>query len=101
MNDPAAPTREVVIAPSRGLQFVAWRELFAYRDLLWLLVWRDFATRYKQTVLGPLWHLVQRGEALEVVARAYGVTIEQLVEWNRLAGTGIRTGQRLLVKPWT
>lgn len=59
MNDPAAPTREVVIAPSRGLQFVAWRELFAYRDLLWLLVWRDFATRYKQTVLGPLWHLVQ------------------------------------------
>lgn len=50
---------EIVIAPTRGLRAFAWRELWAYRDLLWLLVWRDFATRYKQTVLGPLWHIVQ------------------------------------------
>ena len=53
------PATEILIAPSRGFRFVNWRDLFAYRDLLWLLVWRDFATRYKQTVLGPLWHVFQ------------------------------------------
>jgi lipopolysaccharide transport system permease protein len=58
MSDPA-PTREILIAPTRGFHFVPWREIVAYRDLLWLLVWRDFATRYKQTILGPLWHVFQ------------------------------------------
>ncbi len=53
------PFREIVIQPTRGFRFLDWRELFAYRDLLGLLVWRDFATRYKQTILGPLWHIVQ------------------------------------------
>ncbi len=55
----SAPPTEIVIQPTRGLRFVNWRDLFAYRDLLWLLVWRDFATRYKQTILGPLWHIFQ------------------------------------------
>lgn len=50
---------ETVIQPTRGLRFLNWRDLHAYRDLLWLLVWRDFATRYKQTLLGPLWHIFQ------------------------------------------
>lgn len=53
------PVTEVVIQATHGWKFVAWRDVFAYRDLLWLLVWRDFTTRYKQTVLGPIWHLVQ------------------------------------------
>jgi len=53
------PEIEIVIERTHGLRFVRWRELHAYRDLLWQLVWRDFATRYKQTALGPLWHLVQ------------------------------------------
>lgn len=35
------------------------KDTWAYRDLLWLLVWRDFVTTYKQTILGPLWYLVQ------------------------------------------
>ena len=51
--------REIVLQPTRGLRFLDWRELVAYRDLLGLLVWRDFATRYKQTLLGPLWHIFQ------------------------------------------
>jgi lipopolysaccharide transport system permease protein len=53
------PIRETVIEPTRGLRFLNWRELVAYRDLLGLLVWRDFVTRYKQTILGPLWHIFQ------------------------------------------
>jgi lipopolysaccharide transport system permease protein len=33
--------------------------LWQYRDLLTLLVWRDFIAKYKQTILGPLWFIVQ------------------------------------------
>lgn len=35
------------------------REVWQYRDLLLMLVKRDFITFYKQTVLGPLWFVVQ------------------------------------------
>ena len=58
MKSPAPP-RENIIEPTHGFRFVDWRALVAYRDLMWLLVWRDFSTRYKQTVLGPLWHIFQ------------------------------------------
>jgi len=34
-------------------------ELWRYRDLVMLFVWRDFVAVYKQTILGPLWYLVQ------------------------------------------
>lgn len=54
-----APPREIVIQATRGFRFLDLRELIAYRDLLGLLVWRDFVTKYKQTILGPLWHIVQ------------------------------------------
>jgi lipopolysaccharide transport system permease protein len=38
---------------------IDWRELFEYRDLLVLLVKRDLTAIYKQTVLGPLWFVIQ------------------------------------------
>ena len=33
--------------------------IWRYRDLLFLMVWRDFSTKYKQTILGPLWFVLQ------------------------------------------
>lgn len=59
MSTPGPAVDEIVIEPTRGWRWVNWRELAAYRDLLWLLVWRDIASRYKQTVLGLLWFVVQ------------------------------------------
>jgi lipopolysaccharide transport system permease protein len=50
---------EIEIRRTDGMRAVNLRELWSFRDLLWLLVWRDFAARYKQTILGPLWHVVQ------------------------------------------
>lgn len=35
------------------------KEIWRYRDLTWLFVWRDVVTLYKQTILGPLWYFVQ------------------------------------------
>jgi lipopolysaccharide transport system permease protein len=34
-------------------------EVWHYRDLMWLFVRRDFVAQYKQTILGPVWHLIQ------------------------------------------
>jgi len=59
MSDSLAPDYEVVIEPSRATLQIDWRELWEYRDLLMLLVQRDFNARYKQTLLGPLWFIAQ------------------------------------------
>lgn len=55
----AAPRTEIVIEPRRGWLRVDLREIWEYRDLLVLLVRRDWLARYQQTLLGPLWHLLQ------------------------------------------
>jgi lipopolysaccharide transport system permease protein len=49
----------IVIEPSNRLLDLKLKELFHYRDLLWLLVRRDFVAFYKQTILGPLWFFIQ------------------------------------------
>lgn len=48
-----------VIEPPRSIFELRLREVWAYRDLLYLLVRRDFVAQYKQTVLGPAWHVIQ------------------------------------------
>ncbi|MFN4198921.1 MAG: ABC transporter permease, partial [Flavobacterium sp.] len=47
------------ITPKSSLWKIDWSELWRYRDLLILFVKRDIVTFYKQTVLGPLWFLLQ------------------------------------------
>lgn len=51
--------REIVIQPNRSWFYIDWQGLFHYRDLLFLLVRRDFVARYKQTILGPAWAIIQ------------------------------------------
>lgn len=48
-----------VITPHRGWLDWRLRQLWRYRDLITLFVWRDFVSVYKQTILGPLWHIIQ------------------------------------------
>ena len=49
----------VVIQPSRGWRLVSFRDLWAYRELLFFLTWRDVKVRYKQTALGAAWAILQ------------------------------------------
>lgn len=49
----------LVIRPQRAWWDLRLGELWHYRDLIWLFVWRDFVAYYKQTILGPLWYLIQ------------------------------------------
>ncbi len=51
--------RNMVIEPRRGLIPVDWRELKEFRELFYFLVWRDIKIRYKQTVLGVAWAVLQ------------------------------------------
>ena len=59
----SAPVSEtvptVVIRPSRGWVSPNLREMWQYRDLLYFFVWRAVKVRYKQTVLGITWALIQ------------------------------------------
>ena len=62
LSTPAAkPVRKpaVVIEPSKAWVSLNLRALWGYRELLYFLVWRDLKVRYKQTVLGALWALLQ------------------------------------------
>jgi lipopolysaccharide transport system permease protein len=52
-------TTEIVITPQRGWLDIDLKAVWAYRDLIALLVRRDFVAYYKQTVLGPMWFLIQ------------------------------------------
>jgi lipopolysaccharide transport system permease protein len=49
----------LIIRPQRAWWDLRLAELWRYRDLVWLFVWRDFVAYYKQTILGPLWYLIQ------------------------------------------
>ena len=50
---------EIIIQPNRSWFHIDWRGLSHYRDLLFLLVRRDFVSKYKQTILGPAWFVIQ------------------------------------------
>src|SRR5262249_10441052 len=50
---------ELVIRPTRGWLTLNLAEVWRYRDLLVLLIHRDFVAKYKQTILGPAWFVLQ------------------------------------------
>jgi lipopolysaccharide transport system permease protein len=54
-----AEAEELVIQASRGWIGIDLPELWRFRELLYFLVWRDFKVRYKQTVLGIAWAVLQ------------------------------------------
>jgi lipopolysaccharide transport system permease protein len=48
-----------IIKPSKGWVPLRLQELWEFRELLYFLVWRDIKVRYKQTVLGAAWAIIQ------------------------------------------
>jgi lipopolysaccharide transport system permease protein len=49
----------LVIRPQGRWWELQLRDVWHYRDLLWMFVWRDFVAVYKQTILGPIWFFIQ------------------------------------------
>jgi lipopolysaccharide transport system permease protein len=71
-----ASTFELTIRPRKGWQPVDFKEIYLYRELLAFLVWRDIKIRYRQTLLGGLWAVLQPLIAMAIFTFVF----------NRLAG---------------
>jgi lipopolysaccharide transport system permease protein len=68
----AAEQPELVIKPRRGWIAVDWRELWTHRELLYFLIWRDVKVRYKQTLLGAAWAILQPLATMVVFSIFFG-----------------------------
>jgi lipopolysaccharide transport system permease protein len=62
----------IVIRPSRGWVSLHLRDLWEYRELLYFLTWRDIKVRYKQTVLGAAWSIIQPFFSMVVFSLFFG-----------------------------
>lgn len=76
------PLPELVIEAQRGWSPVNWAEIWRFRELLYILTWRDVKIRYKQTVLGGAWAIIQPLANTLVFTLLFG----------RLAGLDQKTG---------
>src|SRR5438046_4063998 len=72
----------IIIERAQSWSAVKLRELWAYRELLYFLTWRDVKVRYKQTLLGVLWVIIQPLATMLIFTLFFG----------RLAGLESRTG---------
>jgi lipopolysaccharide transport system permease protein len=61
-----------VIEPVQGWRSLDLKELWAYRDLFWVLTARDIKVRYKQTVLGAAWAIIQPVSMMVVFSIVFG-----------------------------
>jgi lipopolysaccharide transport system permease protein len=68
---PAAPP-VIRIEPSRGWARLPLRDLWEYRELLFFFVWRDIKVRYKQTVIGAGWAIIQPFFTMVVFSLFFG-----------------------------
>lgn len=75
-HEQAAREWDIIIEPHKSIFSLSFRDLWRYRDLLYLLVKRDFISFYKQTILGPLWFFLQ----------PLFTTIIYVIVFSRLAG---------------
>lgn len=66
----AIPTS--IIQPSVGWRSLDWTDLWQYRELLYFLSWRDIKVRYKQTVLGAAWAIIQPFFTMAVFSLFFG-----------------------------
>jgi lipopolysaccharide transport system permease protein len=106
----AVPVPTVVIEPSRGWSALQLRALWEYRELLYFMVWRDLKVRYKQTVLGVAWIVLQPVVAMVVFSLLFGGLLgvpsgevpypifvyTALLPWNYFAGSLTRSSTSLV-----
>lgn len=99
------------IEPSTGWVSLKLRELWEYRELLYFLIWRDVKVRYKQTVLGAAWAIIQPFFTMVVFSVFFGrlakipsdglpypiFSYAALVPWTFFA-SGLRQASNSLVR---
>ncbi|MCI0423252.1 MAG: ABC transporter permease, partial [Acidobacteria bacterium] len=68
----AVSTPVLRIQPSQGFVSFGLREIWSYRELLYFLIWRDIKVRYKQTLLGAAWAIIQPFATMLVFSLFFG-----------------------------
>lgn len=58
-SDSVPPNGPLILRPSRGISGLRFDEIWRYRELLYFLTWRDIKVRYKQTLFGATWAVLQ------------------------------------------
>jgi lipopolysaccharide transport system permease protein len=105
-----AATQHTWIRPSRGWVGLNLRELWRFRELIYFLVWRDVKVRYKQTVLGASWAILQPFLTMVVFSIFFGelagmpsgdvpypiFSYTALLPWQLLEGGISRAGASLV-----
>lgn len=100
-----------VIEPARGLVPINLRALWGYRELLYFLVWRDIKVRYRQTLLGVAWAVIQPVLMMAVLTVFFGSYVRVptdgapyaafayagLLPWGFFAGAVTRASQSLVL----
>jgi lipopolysaccharide transport system permease protein len=61
-----------IIQPKGRFQFIDWKEIWEYRELFWTFVMRDIKVRYKQTLIGGLWAVLQPFTTMIVFSFFFG-----------------------------
>jgi lipopolysaccharide transport system permease protein len=72
MDSSAIEMSKTIIEPSEGLVSLKLKELWQYHELLYFLTWRDIKVRYKQTVLGAAWAIIQPFFTMVVFSLFFG-----------------------------
>jgi lipopolysaccharide transport system permease protein len=67
-----SPPPVTLIRPARAWQLINFRELWQARELIFILAWRDVKVRYKQTLLGAAWAVLQPGMMMVVFTIFFG-----------------------------
>ena len=100
----------VVIQPSHGRVAINLHDLWRYRDLLYILAWRDVKVRYKQTALGAAWAIIQPVFNMFVFTIIFGhvahlpsegvpyalFTLTALLPWTYFAYVLMESGESLV-----
>ncbi len=86
-----------IIEPRKGWQALNLKELWRYRELLYFLVWRDVKVRYKQTVLGAAWAILQPVMTMLVFSLFFG----KLGGMSRQTSTAYPVYVFAALLPWT
>jgi len=106
----AIPLRHIKIRPARGWASLELGELWAFRDLLWILMMRDIKLRYKQTLLGVVWVVLQPLVSSLIFAVIFGrfaglpsngvpyllFVFAAIMPWNLFSGALQRAGNSLI-----
>lgn len=73
---------QILVLESGRAERHYWRDLWAYRELFWILAWRDVSVRYKQTVIGVLWAVLRPFLTMVVLTVIFSVIAKLPTEGN-------------------